>query len=112
GVSLFQNLDEYIKENSAQFSDLILNNFRYIFLSYFVACSLAFGFFCVHNLVKFIKRIIKIVKRKRNRTEIDVFAVLFPLWLVFDMLSITLNSFRQFSSLSRPPKVMAEVEDG
>ena len=94
GVSLFQNLDEYIKENSGQFSDLVLNNFWSIFFSYFVACFIAFSAFCVHNLVKFVKNVIEIVKRRRNRTEIDVFAVLFPLWLVFDMLSITLNSFR------------------
>lgn len=69
GVSLFQNLDEYIKENSGQFSDLVLNNFWSIFFSYFVACFIAFSAFCVHNLVKFVKNVIEIVKSRRNRTE-------------------------------------------
>lgn len=52
--SLFECLEAYIDEHSST-SDLVLDNFRFIFLYYFLACSLVFVAFAVHLLVKFDK---------------------------------------------------------
>ena len=57
-LSLLESLDAYIEEYSG-FSDLVLDNFRFIFLYYFLACSLAFVAFDAHHLVKFVKKNVK-----------------------------------------------------
>lgn len=54
-VSIFESLDEYVSTYSSS-SDLSMNNFHLIFLYYFLFCSLIFVAFCLHHLVKFIKR--------------------------------------------------------
>ena len=54
-VTLFETLEQFIDETTG-FSDLVLDNFRFIFLYYFLLCSLFFVAFCVHHLVKFVKK--------------------------------------------------------
>ena len=49
-VNLFQKLEDYTDQYSG-FSNLILNNFRFIFIFYFLFCSLPFLAFCLHHLV-------------------------------------------------------------
>ena len=53
-VTVFGTLEAYIDEHS-HFANLVLDNFRFIFLYYFLACSLVFVAFAVHLLVKFDK---------------------------------------------------------
>ena len=55
GISVFESLEEFI-EDSSGFSNLGMPNFRYIFLFYFLICSLIFVAFCVHHLANFIKK--------------------------------------------------------
>ena len=54
-ISLFESIEAYVDEYLA-FSDLVLGNFLFIFLHYFLFCSLVFVSFCVHHLVKFVKK--------------------------------------------------------
>ena len=54
-ISVFESLDEYIEEYSG-FSDLELENFRFLFLYYALACLLTFTTFITHHLVKFIRK--------------------------------------------------------
>ena len=54
-VTMFETLEQFIDETTG-FSDLVLDNFRFIFLYYFLFCSLVFVAFCVHHLFKFVKK--------------------------------------------------------
>ena len=72
-VSLFQNVEEFVDEYSGKiwpffsrnsrtlmvfsfpgFSDLVIDNFRYIFRNHAIICSLVLAAFCAHHLVKFL----------------------------------------------------------
>ena len=55
-VTMFETLEQFIDEATG-FSDLVLDNFRFIFLYYyFLFCSLVFVAFGVHHLVKYVKK--------------------------------------------------------
>ena len=60
-IALFENLEQYVQENSGGFSDLEFQNFRLIFLYYFLVCSLVFVVACVVHLVNFTKIKTKII---------------------------------------------------
>lgn len=62
--SLFANLKSYIEEFSGSFSNLILENFRYIFIYYFLFILLAFAV-CVGHRVLVI--VAKMTTRRKNR---------------------------------------------
>ena len=53
---MYETLDEYVEAESAGASDLVIENFRYIFLYYFLVCSLVSGAFLVHHMARFAKR--------------------------------------------------------
>ena len=56
-LSLFESIEAYMDDYEfSGFSDLVLDNFRFIFLYYFLFCSLVFVSFCVHHLVKYVKK--------------------------------------------------------
>ena len=71
-IELFGNLEDYIEAYS-EFSDLVLDNFRFIFLYYFLLCSLAFAVFCVHLVrsAKLFLRLIVVLKRSQTRSQED-----------------------------------------
>lgn len=54
-IAIFRNLEDYLEEFSDT-SDLVLDNFRFIFLYYFIVCSLVFVAFAGYHLVKFAKK--------------------------------------------------------
>lgn len=56
-VKVIRSLSEFVSEQSEEFSDLVLENFQYIFLCHFLACSLVFTGFCVHHLLNFIGKL-------------------------------------------------------
>lgn len=63
-IRLFSNLDEYLDEYS-RFSDLVLDNFRFVFLYYFLFALLVISIaFVHHGLVLFAKTMI----RRRNQS--------------------------------------------
>ena len=57
-ILMFETLEAYIDEYSG-FSDLVLDNFRSIFLYYFLFCSLVFAAFSMYHLANLAKRRIK-----------------------------------------------------
>ena len=73
-VSYFESLEEYIEEYSG-FSDLDLENFRYIFLYYFLFGSLIFIVFLMHRLVKgssnrfFLLQLRSLIEKLTRRTR-------------------------------------------
>ena len=52
---MFDSEPEYTKELSG-FSNLVLENFSRLFLYYFLLCSLVFGAFAGHHLIKFVRK--------------------------------------------------------
>lgn len=50
-MSVFESVEDYENEYS-NFSDLVLDNFRIIFLYYFLFCSLLLATFYVHQLLQ------------------------------------------------------------
>lgn len=61
-VSIFESIESFVEEFS-EFSDLVLENFRYIFLYHFLICSLVFVTFGVHCMVKFARRNVNLIRR-------------------------------------------------
>ena len=62
GISIFETLEDYVEEHVG-FADLVLSNFRFIFIYYALICSLVFLTFCVHHLVNFVKKRASILLR-------------------------------------------------
>ena len=52
---MFDSLDQYTDEFYG-FSDLVIENFRWIFIYYFLLCSLVFVAFTSHHLVKLVQK--------------------------------------------------------
>lgn len=52
-ITVFETKEQYINDFSGS-PDLVLNNFYFIFLYYFLFCSLIFAAFILHHLAKFI----------------------------------------------------------
>ena len=73
-VSQLESLEAYIEEYSG-FSDLPLDNFRFIFLYYFLFCSLVFVAFGVHHLVKLVKK-----NATQIRSQLEVYANRILFW--------------------------------
>ena len=67
-VTMFETLEQFIDETTG-FSDLVLDNFRFIFLYYFLFCSLVFVAFGVHHLVKLVKK-----NATQIRSQLEVYA--------------------------------------
>lgn len=72
GVLVFRDLDKFVESRSG-FSNLVLDNFRFILLYYFLFCSMVFVAFCLQSFTKctkmiriFLMIIRKIVKKITN----------------------------------------------
>lgn len=65
-VKMIETVEEFIDEQSG-FSDLVLENFRFIFTYYFVLCSLVFIAFLIHHLIKFVNKSIPDVRSLMRR---------------------------------------------
>ena len=76
-VTMFDSLESYT-EDYTSFDDLVLQNFKHIFIYYFLLCSLVFVAFTVHHLAKFV-RMNWILIRSRFEPVIHVGA----LWLAW-----------------------------
>lgn len=68
-LKVFKGISEFVGSKSG-FSNLVLGNFRTIFVGYFAICSLIFLAFCLHHLVVFLQKN-KRNKRKRNRIHVE-----------------------------------------
>lgn len=53
-IKIYDRVDEYVND-FLHFSDLVLANFRYIFLDFFAFCSFVFVIFCVHRSIGYAK---------------------------------------------------------
>lgn len=81
-ISLFESLESYT-EFSSGFTDLVVENFKYILLNYFLVCSLVFVAFGLHHLIKIAK-------------SSPTF-----LWLLSSSYSLTKRWARRLSSASK-----------
>ena len=54
---IFGSLSEFVEESEG-YSNLVLENFQYIFLYHLLACSLVFAAFCLHHSFNFIGKIV------------------------------------------------------
>ena len=57
---IYRSLSEFVEEAEG-YSNLVLENFQYIFLYHLLACSLVFAAFCLHHSVNFIGKIVAIL---------------------------------------------------
>ena len=58
-MKLFSSLNQFLASESSKFSNLILNNFRTIFLGYFLTCGCIFAVFCLNRLVNRLMQMVK-----------------------------------------------------
>ena len=65
-IALYETVDEYTKEHEG-FSDLIVANFRFLFLNFFIFCFLVLVAFWAHRLVIYGKE--KKKKRKKKKQK-------------------------------------------
>lgn len=53
---IYSEAKKFVEDNSTSFSNLGFANFRFIFLYFFLVCSLLFVAFSMHRLIEFVKR--------------------------------------------------------
>ena len=80
-VTIFESLEQYVKESSG-FSDLVFQNFKYIFQYYFLLCSLVFVAFYVHHLVKYVRKNAILI-----RSRLELFKDRISLWKIWRFCS-------------------------